>query len=53
MIRREVKGLLSGALTDKVDDRQVYMKSIGQSYRYEGYEAYGVEDILNMPRDGE
>lgn len=41
----EIKLLLRSALTDKVDDRQVYMKGIEQSYRYEGYAAYSMADI--------
>ncbi len=49
---REIKSLLGDALTDKIDDRQVYMKGIEQSYRYEGYEAYSVDDILGMPCKG-
>lgn len=49
---REIKSLLGDALTDKIDDRQVYMKGIERSYRYEGYEAYSVDDILDMPCKG-
>lgn len=41
---REIKALLKEALTDKVDDRQVYMKGIDASYRYEGYATYKTED---------
>lgn len=36
----EIKYLLKGALTDKVNDREVYMKGIDRSYYYEGYAAY-------------
>ena len=35
----ELRMLLSGALTDRVDDREVIFKGITQSYYYEGYEA--------------
>ena len=31
----EIYELLRGALTDKIDDREVYMKGIEQSYYYE------------------
>ncbi|NBL00742.1 MAG: cell filamentation protein Fic, partial [Erysipelotrichia bacterium] len=33
----ELRFLLKPALTDKVDDREVIMKGIEQSYYYEGY----------------
>ena len=33
----EIKLLLKNALTDKIDDREVYMKGIDASYNYEGY----------------
>lgn len=42
---KEIKSLLKEALTDKIDDRQVYMKGIDASYRYEGYSTYRAEDI--------
>ncbi|MDE6500176.1 MAG: cell filamentation protein Fic, partial [Rikenella sp.] len=35
----ELRTLLGGALTDRVDDREVIFKGIEQSYYYEGYEA--------------
>jgi cell filamentation protein len=34
----ELRVLLNGALTDRVDDREVIFKGIAQSYYYEGYE---------------
>lgn len=43
----EIKFLLKAALTDKVDDRDVYMKGIDASYHYEGYNAYKTENIKN------
>ncbi|WP_026834810.1 protein adenylyltransferase Fic [Eubacterium xylanophilum] len=36
----EIKHLLKEALTDKVGDREVYMKGIDYSYYYEGYVTY-------------
>ena len=41
----EIKHLLKGALTDKVDDREVFMKGIDHSYHYEGYKAFKAEDL--------
>lgn len=41
----EIKHLLKHALTDRVDDREVYMKGIDNSYWYEGYSAYKTEDL--------
>lgn len=41
----EIKALLKSALTDAVDDRQVYMKSIDASYRYEGYSVYTMDEL--------
>ena len=42
----EIKHLLKGALTDKVYDREVFMKGIDHSYHYEGYKAFKAEDLL-------
>lgn len=36
----EIKQLLKNALTDKVNDREVYMKGIDTSYFYEGYNLF-------------
>lgn len=41
----EIKVLLKEALTDKINDREVYMKGIDASYSYEGYSVYKVEDL--------
>ncbi len=41
----EIKYLLKNALTDKVTDRQVFMKGIDNSYQYEGYATYKAEDL--------
>ena len=41
----EIKMLLQGALTDKVNDRQVFMKGIDISYQYEGYNTYSIEEL--------
>ena len=41
----EIKHLLKNALTDKVDDRGVYLRGIQQSYVYEDLDRYDIEDI--------
>ena len=41
----EIKHLLKTALTDRVDDREVYMKGIDASYAYEGYEQFKAEEL--------
>ena len=41
----EIKVLLKNALTDKINDRTVYMKGIDASYYYEGYYTYTIEEI--------
>lgn len=43
----EIKTLLKAALTDKINDREVYMKGIDQSYHYEGYNVFKTENINN------
>ena len=43
----EIKILLQNVLTDKINDRDVYMKGIDASYRYEGYNLYKAEDLKN------
>ena len=41
----EIKHLLKAALTDRVDDREVFMKGIDVSYAYEGYEQFKAEEL--------
>ena len=43
----EIKVLLKEALTDKIHDREVYMKGIDASYNYEGYHTYKTEEITS------
>ena len=43
----EIKMLLKAALTDRIDDREVYMKGIDASYHYEGYNVFKTADIRN------
>ena len=41
----EIKHLLKSALTDKVNDREIYMKGIDHSYSYEGYSTFKSVDL--------
>lgn len=41
----EINLLLFNALTDKINDRIVYMKGIDSSYKYEGYSSYTMEEF--------
>ena len=41
----EIKELLKKSLTDKVDDREMYMKGIDNSYLYEGYLSFKTEKL--------
>lgn len=41
----EIKLLLESALTDGIDDREVFMKGIDASYRYEGYATYTMGEL--------
>ena len=41
----EIKALLRQALTDKIDDRSLFMKGIDVSYFYEGYSDFRTEEL--------
>ncbi len=41
----EIKCILKRALTDKINDREVYMKGIDQSYFYEGYAVCKTDEL--------
>lgn len=41
----EIKHVLGNALTDAVNDREMYMKGIDASYFYEGYAAYKSNEL--------
>lgn len=43
----EIKHVLKEALTDNINDREVYMKGIDASYYYEGYNVYTSDDLIN------
>ena len=41
----EIKHILKEALTDKIKDRELYMKGIDNSYHYEGYMSFKTEEL--------
>lgn len=41
----EIKHILKNALTDDINSREVYMKSIDHSYYYEGYTTFKTEEL--------
>ena len=41
----EIKYILKNALTDKIDDRELFMKGIDHSYYYEGYNAFKTSEL--------
>lgn len=41
----EIKVLLKAALTDRINDSEVYMKGIDASYHYEGYNVFKAETL--------
>lgn len=41
----EIKALLQGALTDQINDRELFMKGIDVSYYYEGYSEFKTEEL--------
>lgn len=41
----EIKYLLKNALTDEIDNREIYMKGIDHSYYYEGYTLYKTSEL--------
>lgn len=41
----EIKYPLRNALTDKINDREVYTKGIDANYNYEGYDLYKIKEL--------
>lgn len=41
----EIKVVLKSALTDKINDRELYMKGIDHSYYYEGYTSFKTDEL--------
>ena len=42
----EIKHLLKNALTEKINEREIYMKGIDVSYYYEGYDEYDIHKLI-------
>ncbi len=42
----EIKFILKNALTDDINNREIYMKGIDASYHYEGYYVYKLNDLI-------
>ena len=43
----EIKHLLKNALTNKIENREVFMKGINVSYYYEGYDEYDIHKLMD------
>ena len=43
----EIKHLLKSALTNKINEREVFMKGINLSYYYEGYDEYDIHQLMD------
>ncbi len=41
----EIKYIIKNALTDKINDREMFMKGIDHSYYYENYNTFKTEDL--------
>lgn len=41
----EIKFVLRSAMTDKVNDREIYMKGIDHSYYYERYTSFKTDEL--------
>lgn len=41
----EIKHILKNALTDRINDRETYMKGIDNSYYYEGYTSFKADEL--------
>ena len=41
----EIKVVLKAALTNKINDREIYMKGIDHSYYYEGYTSFKADEL--------
>lgn len=46
----EIKHLLQNALTDQIDEREIYMKGIDVSYYYEGYDEYDIHSLMSRAK---
>ena len=41
----EIKKIFAAALTEKINDREIFLKGLDASYFYENYFAYRSEDL--------
>ena len=41
----EIKMLLKAALTDKINNKKIFMKGVDQSYSYDGYSSYTTKEF--------
>lgn len=41
----EIKHILRNALTDKINDREMFMKGVDHSYYYEDFTTFKVEEL--------
>lgn len=41
----EIKFVLKAALTDKINDREIYMRGIDHSYYYDGYTSFKTDEL--------
>ena len=44
----EIKVLLKAALTDKINNREMFMNGVDHSYDYEGYSSYRTQDLAKQ-----
>ena len=44
----EIKVLLKAALTDQINNREMFMKGVDHSYDYEGYSSYRTQDLAKQ-----
>ena len=44
----EIKAVLAEALTDDINNRQLFMKGLDHSYYFEGYQLFKSEDLLGI-----
>lgn len=45
---RDIKAVIASALTDRISDRDTFMKGIDNSYYYEGYTAYSTARLSEI-----
>ena len=43
---KEIKDILNNALSTDINNREIYMKGIDNSYYYEGYNTYTASELI-------